>query len=114
MSDTTPRRDLELAPTPATRSRMQRTRRRDTPAELALRTALHRRGLRYRIDYRILGVGSRPDIAFIRSRVAVFVDGCFWHCCPIHGTRPKRNALWWQKKLDANVARDRGFGSMKT
>jgi DNA mismatch endonuclease (patch repair protein) len=47
------------------------------------------------------------DVAFLGPRVAVFVDGCFWHACPVHGTRPKANASWWTEKLTANVQRDR-------
>jgi DNA mismatch endonuclease (patch repair protein) len=49
----------------------------------------------------------RADIVFAGWRIAVFVDGCFWHRCPLHGSRPKANADWWQQKLGANVARDR-------
>jgi DNA mismatch endonuclease (patch repair protein) len=86
---------------------MQVTRRRDTPAELALRSALHRLGLRYRVDEAaIKGSRRRADIVFARARVAVFVDGCFWHGCPDHGTQPKRNAEWWRNKLDQNRRRD--------
>ncbi len=84
---------------------MRRMPRRDTHPEVALRKALHARGLRFRKDYRPLP--GRPDLAFTRARLAVFVDGCFWHSCPEHATRPKNNAGWWAAKLDANVARDR-------
>lgn len=84
---------------------MKRMPRRDTGPELALRRELHRRGLRFRTS--LLGVPGRPDVAFTRVRLAVFVDGCFWHRCPEHGTQPKNNAAWWLAKLDANVARDR-------
>jgi DNA mismatch endonuclease, patch repair protein len=88
--------------------RMQRQRRTDTKPELALRRELYRRGLRYRIDVQVLpGLRRRADVAFPRRRVAVFVDGCFWHACPEHGTSPKANAVWWRAKLDANVQRDR-------
>jgi DNA mismatch endonuclease (patch repair protein) len=88
-------------------ARMKATRRRDTAAELALRSALHRRGLRFRVDTAPLAGGRRrADIVFPRARVAVFVDGCFWHGCPEHGTRPKENAEWWLAKLDANRSRD--------
>lgn len=87
---------------------MQRTRRKDTTPELALRRELHRRGLRYRVEQRVLpDVRRRADIIFPRARVAVLVDGCFWHRCPIHRSEPKANALFWHEKLDANVARDR-------
>jgi len=78
---------------------------RDTRTEVALRRELHKRGLRFRVQLRTLP--GRPDIAFTRARIAVFVDGCFWHRCPIHGTAPKNNRTWWAAKLDANVARDR-------
>ena len=78
---------------------------RDTGTELALRRALHRLGLRFRVQDRSLP--GRPDVVLTRARIAVFVDGCFWHKCPTHGTSPKNNAEWWLAKLDANVARDR-------
>jgi DNA mismatch endonuclease (patch repair protein) len=70
---------------------------------------LHARGLRFRKDLRLTpdGVHVRPDIVFTRARVAVFVDGCFWHRCPIHGNEPKRNTNYWGPKLDRNVWRDR-------
>jgi DNA mismatch endonuclease (patch repair protein) len=84
-------------------------RRRDTRPEVALRSALHRAGLRFRKDYpiRVGTVRARADVVFPRQRVAVFVDGCFWHRCPTHGTRPRRNSVYWDAKLAANVARDR-------
>lgn len=86
---------------------MKHTRQRDTPAELALRSALHRLGFRYRVDVSPLpSVRRRADIVFGRSKVAVFVDGCFWHGCPKHGTWPKANADWWRTKLTANRRRD--------
>ncbi len=76
--------------------------------ERALRSALHRRGLRFRKHATaVLGLRCRPDIVFPRANVAVFLDGCFWHRCPLHGTDPKANGEWWRVKLDANVARDR-------
>lgn len=79
-----------------------------TAPEVAIRRALHRRGLRYRVNMPLPGIGKvRPDIVFTRVRVAVFVDGCFWHRCPEHGTSPKTNADWWRQKLDTNVERDR-------
>ncbi|MEP1123393.1 MAG: very short patch repair endonuclease [Ilumatobacter sp.] len=90
------------------RDRFRKQRRRDTKPEVALRSALHRQGLRFRVDRKVLpGMRSRPDIVFGPAKVAVFVDGCFWHRCPEHGTRPKNNQEWWDQKLDANVARDR-------
>ena len=86
---------------------MQATRRRDTAAELALREALRSVGLRYRVDAALPGTRRRADVAFVRAKVAVFVDGCFWHGCPEHRTWPKANAAWWRAKLKGNVARDR-------
>jgi DNA mismatch endonuclease (patch repair protein) len=95
------------ASSPAVRRRMQATSRRDTPAEVALRSALHRRGLRFRLHRKIAGVPRvRPDIVFVSAKVAVFVDGCFWHGCPEHGTLPKSNRDWWTTKLQANAERD--------
>lgn len=92
----------------ATRRRMQSTRRRDTKAELRVRSAVHRRGLRYRVDRGPLpGLRRRADLVFPTERLAVYVDGCFWHGCTIHGTLPKANREWWQDKLQANRDRDR-------
>lgn len=89
-------------------TRMRRTRRRDTPAEVAIRRLLHSMGLRYRIDLApIAGLRRRADIVFSVAKVAVFVDGCFWHCCPRHASWPKANWRWWKAKLLGNVARDR-------
>ena len=89
------------------RRRMQATRRRDTPGEIALRKALWALGIRYRIDVTLPGTRRRADVAFVRARVAVFVDGCFWHGCPKHGTWPKANAAWWRAKIEGNRRRDR-------
>lgn len=95
------------ATSPAVRRRMQATRGRDTAPELAIRRELHRRGLRYRVDAAPLAtLRRRADIVFRRKRVAVFVDGCFFHGCPEHGTRPKANADFWRAKIAANRARD--------
>lgn len=85
---------------------MEATARRDTPGELALRCAVFRLGLRYRVDWPLPGTRRRADLAFMAAKVAVFVDGCFWHGCPIHGTWPKANAAWWRTKIERNVARD--------
>ncbi|MEU4360491.1 very short patch repair endonuclease [Promicromonospora sp. NPDC023987] len=88
-------------------ARMSRARRRDTAPEVALRRELHARGLRYRVAYPVPGQRRRTiDITFTRLKVAVFVDGCFWHGCPEHGTKPRSNSAWWQEKLAANAARD--------
>lgn len=87
---------------------MRANRSRDTSPELAVRSALHRRGLRYRVHFApVPALRCRPDIVFTRARVAVFVDGCFWHRCPLHSTNPTANGPWWREKLDANVERDR-------
>lgn len=86
---------------------MQRQRRRDTTAEVAIRSLLHRSGFRFRVDYSLPGLRRRADIAFPRARVAVMIDGCFWHACPEHGTWPKQNAEWWREKIEGNRARDR-------
>ncbi|WP_428957653.1 very short patch repair endonuclease [Streptomyces sp. cg35] len=87
---------------------MSRQASKDTGAELAVRRLLHAAGLRYRIEYRVPGMARRRiDVAFTRAKVAVLIDGCFWHGCPQHATQPKANAEWWRRKLDRNMARDR-------
>lgn len=94
--------------TPASTSRrMSKVRQRDTSAEMALRRELHRRNLRYRVNYTVLAKPRRvADIVFPRLKIAVFVDGCFWHGCPEHASWPKSNAEFWREKLEANRARD--------
>lgn len=90
------------------RRRMEGQRRRDTKPEVELRSRLWAIGLRYRVDHKVLpGLRRRADIAFLGPRVAVFVDGCFWHRCPEHGTTPRANREWWEQKLGRNVERDR-------
>ncbi|WP_369242833.1 very short patch repair endonuclease [Streptomyces sp. R21] len=80
----------------------------DTAAELAVRRLLHAAGLRYRVEYPVPGMARRRiDVAFTRAKVAILIDGCFWHGCPDHATQPKANAEWWRNKLDRNMARDR-------
>ncbi|MGW5300923.1 very short patch repair endonuclease [Rhodococcus aetherivorans] len=88
---------------------MRANRRVDSKPEVRLRKALHGRGLRFRKDYRmdLGGIRVRPDIVFTRRKVAVFVDGCFWHVCPVHGRQPTRNEWYWTPKLRRNVERDR-------
>ena len=88
---------------------MQANRRKDTKPEVALRRALHARGYRYRVDLRldVGGVKVRPDLVFTRRKVAVFVDGCFWHVCPEHGRDPTTNEWYWAPKLRRNIERDR-------
>jgi DNA mismatch endonuclease (patch repair protein) len=88
--------------------RMSKQRRRDTDAEMMLRRLLHARGLRYRVDRPLPGMPRRrADLTFPLHRVAVFVDGCFWHGCPEHKTEPKMNRAWWAAKLARNVERDK-------
>ena len=79
----------------------------DTQPELALRRLLHSHGHRYRVAWPVPGRPRRTiDVAFVGRRVAVFVNGCFWHSCPEHATSPQANSLWWTEKLRANVDRD--------
>lgn len=88
-------------------SRLAKIRQKGTAAELALRRELHRDGLRYRVDYLVLKAPRRvADVAFPRLKIAVFVDGCFWHGCPIHASWPKANAEFWRSKIETNRARD--------
>lgn len=90
------------------RVRMERQRRRNTSPERRLRSALHRRGLRFRLHRRVVPLTRREaDIVFTTERVAVFVDGCFWHGCSEHGTAPRANAAFWRAKIRANQERDR-------
>jgi DNA mismatch endonuclease, patch repair protein len=101
------RSGVPAASSSAALARMTATRQRDTAAELELRSELRRLGLRYRLHRAIVpGVRRRPDVVFGPARVAVFVDGCFWHGCPEHGTMAKTNREFWQAKIDANRSRD--------
>ena len=94
------------ASTPVVRRRMQAVRHHDTAPELALRRELHRRGLRYRVGLRVLPRRS-IDVAFPRQRIAIFVDGCYWHGCPAHGVRTDgMNAGYWREKIERNRRRD--------
>lgn len=87
---------------------MSRQARRDTNPEMLLRRRLHALGWRYRVDAPLPTMPRRrADLIFPRQRVAVFVDGCFWHGCADHGTWPTSNADWWRDKILKNVARDR-------
>jgi DNA mismatch endonuclease, patch repair protein len=98
-----------LPVSPGRSANMKANRRRDTKPELALRSALHALGYRYRKDFRLdlPARRVRPDIAFTGRKVAVFIDGCFWHACPDHGSKPKNNEWYWSPKLAGNVERDR-------
>jgi DNA mismatch endonuclease, patch repair protein len=103
---------VSLPPAPdassATARRVMQGNRSESGLERSLRSALHRQGLRFRKHASPLpDVRCRADVVFTRARVVVFVDGCFWHRCPLHGSRPKANGDWWLQKLEANVARDR-------
>ncbi|GAA3745537.1 very short patch repair endonuclease [Micromonospora maritima] len=87
--------------------RMSRQRRRDTAPEISIRQLLHAQGYRYRVAWPIPGLRRRTvDIAFTRARVAIFIDGCFWHSCPEHKTSPAANGDWWSAKLETNRVRD--------
>lgn len=87
--------------------------RRDTAHEMAVRRLLHRSGVRYRVDVPVVpGSRVRPDLVWRGRRVAVFLDGCFWHACPDHQHWPKANAAWWRTKIEANVVRDRRADAM--
>ncbi|TCC22649.1 very short patch repair endonuclease [Kribbella speibonae] len=88
---------------------MQAIRRTNTKPEILLRSALHRSGYRFRKDLSIYTSSRRvrPDVVFTARKVAVFIDGCFWHCCPEHGRQPSVNSQYWTPKLQRNVERDR-------
>lgn len=108
---------VDLPPTPdasdaATRRAMQGNRRSDTAPEVALRSALHASGLRFRKDFPVVlgGLRVRPDVVFSRRAVAVFVDGCFWHGCPAHCRIPTRNREYWTAKIERNRLRDQRVG----
>lgn len=89
------------------RKRMVAQRTKDTSAELLIRRALHAAGYRYRLNVKVPGAPRRTiDIAFTRKKLAIMVDGCFWHGCPQHCVPPKHNAEWWAEKLARNRARD--------
>ncbi len=88
--------------------RMRANRRRDTRPERRVRSLLHARGVRFRVDHRVVAgsISVRPDVVFTRARLALFVDGCFWHACPLHGNEPQRNQAYWTPKLRRNASRD--------
>jgi len=87
--------------------RMQAVKHRDTAPEKAIRSAIHKRGLRYRIDTKpIKELNRRADILFRKFKVAIFIDGCFWHGCPKHGTIANMNADFWKEKIRRNQERD--------
>lgn len=95
------------ASSPASRATMLANRSRDTKPELALRTLLHARGLRYRVDFKPLAtLRSRADIVFTKAKVAIYVDGCYWHGCPQHYQPSKTNIDYWGPKIESNRLRD--------
>jgi DNA mismatch endonuclease (patch repair protein) len=86
---------------------MQGNRGRDTKPELAVRRLVHARGLRYRVNARVEpDLRRTADLLFSRARVAVFIDGCYWHGCPDHFSPPKTNVDYWQAKISRNQERD--------
>lgn len=106
-SNAVPRRAYSWASTPGTRASMQSNRGRDTAPELAIRRRLHAMGLRYRVSVRpVPNLRRTADIVFTRARIAVFVDGCFWHGCPEHYQAPVRNSDFWLTKRKRNRERD--------
>lgn len=96
-------------PTNAAVTRVMRAnRQKDTGPELAIRSELHRRGLRYRVHVQpVPGLRCNADVVFGGARIAVFVDGCWWHGCPEHRSLPKANRDWWDAKIQRTVERDR-------
>lgn len=99
--------EIPPASSDAARATMRANRGRDTGPELAVRRALHARGLRYRVDHPLpFDRRRRADVAFTRAKVAVFIDGCFWHGCPEHGMTPRTNTEFWKAKITRNRARD--------
>jgi DNA mismatch endonuclease, patch repair protein len=96
---------VPLRTTPQRSSLMSRVRRSGTDCEVALRRALRRAGFRYRLSCASFLPG-RPDLILPEHRLAVFVDGCFWHGCPFHGSIPKSNRSFWLAKIRANRRRD--------
>jgi DNA mismatch endonuclease, patch repair protein len=100
--------DGSWASSPGSRRSMQGNRSQDTSAELAVRRLLHAAGLRYRVNTRpVPAIRRRADVVFPRRKIAVFIDGCFWHACPDHFVPPKSNVDYWKPKIDRNQARDR-------
>jgi DNA mismatch endonuclease, patch repair protein len=100
-------RSESWASSPAVRNVMRGNKGRDTRPELALRSAVHALGLRYRVGLRpVPQVRRTADIVFTRAKVAVFLDGCFWHGCPEHHRPAKKNADFWTEKISGNMVRD--------
>jgi len=110
MRDDTPSQgtaDVGWATSPARRRIMLGNRRRDTKPELRVRKRLHGLGMRFRVDYPpVQGLRCRADIVFTRAKVAIFIDGCFWHGCPKHYRPPRTNSEYWLPKIELNRLRD--------
>jgi DNA mismatch endonuclease, patch repair protein len=100
--------DRPVPSSPQVSERMSKALRRDTQPEMLIRREAYRRGLRYRVDASLPRLPRRrADMIFVGLRVAVFVDGCFWHSCPLHQSLPRANREWWLEKLRRNTERDR-------
>ncbi|WP_287004220.1 very short patch repair endonuclease [Gordonia sputi] len=102
------------ASTPAARASMRSNRRRDTKPEIEVRKLLHASGLRYRVDYAPDRghLRNRADVVFTRRKVAVFIDGCFWHGCEAHHRLPAANRGYWAAKVERNRERDNRVDAM--
>ena len=101
------------ATSPGVRKSMQGNRHRDTKPELAVRTLLHKMGHRYRVDVRPeVSIRRKADLVFTRIKLAVFIDGCFWHGCNEHFVKPKSNMDYWDNKIGNNIDRDRETNSL--
>lgn len=93
---------------PEVSQRMRRVRQKKTAPEMLVRRLLHKMNVRYRVDSPVeSSLGARPDISIKKLKLAVYIDGCFWHACPIHASWPKSNPEWWREKIEGNVLRDR-------
>jgi DNA mismatch endonuclease (patch repair protein) len=104
-----------VRPSPELSHRMSQLARRNTQPELLVRRALHAAGLRYRVHLPVPGNARRTiDVAFTRLHIAVFIDGCFWHGCTIHGVEPRSNSEWWRWKLERNRTRDASTNDILT
>ena len=102
-------RAYPLPSSPLATAVMKGNRRAHTKPEMRVRRALHAAGMRFRVDLpiRVDSLTVRPDIVFTRKRLAIFVDGCFWHGCPVHFRLPSTNAPYWQGKIERNMLRDK-------
>jgi DNA mismatch endonuclease (patch repair protein) len=102
---------VSWATSEAVRRNMQAIKRRDTSIELSVRRGLHAVGWRFRVDFPPTPIRNKADIVFTRRRVAVFIDGCFWHRCPEHFKPPKQHTDYWGPKMERNVERDKSVTS---